>query len=347
MKISINFENQSSSGYSVLIDELSDITLDTKVAIVTNPTVSNLHLATLLPRIKARSCNVITIPDGEKYKNLETLNMILEQCFELRLDRKSVLIAFGGGVIGDMTGFAASIYQRGISFVQVPTTLLAQVDASVGGKTGVNNKYGKNLIGSFWQPLGVYCETRFLDTLPAREFSAGVAEMLKMAIAFDRDFFTWLEESDLGDREHLQYAVAKCVQIKADVVARDEREEGVRAILNYGHTFAHVIENQTNYDNYLHGEAVAIGIVMANKLAQKLGLIDADEALRIERVLQKYTLPTAYRITDPEAFYELFFLDKKSANQKIKFILPDHIGGFATRDDLPKSILLDVLRSFE
>ena len=341
MQIDINLQEKS---YKVFIDELTKIKLDTKVAIVTNPTVSALHLDTLLGKIEASECFVITIPDGEQYKNFETINTILEECFTHRLDRKSVLIALGGGVIGDMTGFVASIYQRGINFIQVPTTLLAQVDASVGGKTGINNKFGKNLVGAFWQPKAVYCETAFLKTLPKREFSAGIAEMIKMAVTFDKDFFEWLEINSLHVEKNLQYAIEKCVKIKADVVSRDEREEGIRAVLNYGHTFCHVIENETNYSTYLHGEAVAIGMVLANRLANELDLLSVEAAKRIQNVLEQYDLPTSYTISSAEKFYDAFFLDKKSANKKIKFILPKGIGDFAIKDDISKDILLEILK---
>jgi len=332
--------------YKVFIDELDKIQLDTKVVVVTNPTVSALHIETLLSKIEARECHVITVPDGEKYKNFETVNQILEECFELRMDRKSVLIALGGGVIGDMTGFVASIYQRGIDFIQVPTTLLSAVDASVGGKTGINNKYGKNLVGAFWQPRAVYCETDFLKTLPKREFSAGVAEMIKMAVTFDKSFFEWLEKNSLHVEENLQYAIRECVKIKADVVSRDEREEGVRAVLNYGHTFGHVIENETKYSKFLHGEAVAIGMVMANEVAYKLGLFSEEELQRVKKLLQEYNLPITYRINCVEKFYDAFYLDKKSFNQKIKFILPNLVGGYAIKDDIEKETLFDVLRNF-
>jgi len=343
MQIDVKLKEKS---YKVFIDELKSIKLDTKVAVVTNPTVSALHVERLLSRIDARECHVITVPDGEKYKNFETLNQILEECFELRLDRKSVLIAFGGGVIGDMTGFAASIYQRGIDFIQVPTTLLASVDASVGGKTGINNKYGKNLVGAFWQPKTVYCETSFLKTLPKREFNAGVAEIVKMAVMFDKDFFEWLEKNSLHVEENLQYAIRECVKIKAAVVNRDEREEGIRAVLNYGHTFGHVVENETNYNEYLHGEAVSIGIVMANKLAVRLELLREDEQKRVKKLLLSYDLPVDYRMESVEKFYDAFYLDKKSFNTKIKFILPNSIGEHSIRDDIPREILLEILGHF-
>lgn len=346
MIVDISFEAKKSNSYKVIIDELKEIKLETKVIVVTNPTVAKLHLENFLKLLHVKELHIIQIPDGEKFKTLDTLNMILEGCFENKLDRKSTLIAFGGGVVGDMTGFAASIYQRGIDFIQVPTTLLSQVDASVGGKTGINNKFGKNLIGTFWQPRAVYCETEFLKTLPQREFSAGVAEIIKMAVTFDREFFEWLENNSLHVKENLAQAVKKCVQIKADVVASDEREEGIRAVLNYGHTFAHVIENQTAYKRYLHGEAVAMGIDMANSLALKLGLIQEDELLRIRNLLMRYNLPVSYKITSPEEFYEAFFLDKKSHNSKIKFILPHSIGNFEMRDDIPKEIVIKTLGEY-
>lgn len=344
MKIDVILKEATSKSYVVSIDELDTLEFDTKVAIVTNTTVSALHLQTLLSLLHVKEYFVITLPDGESYKNFTSLNHILEACFEHRLDRKSLLIAFGGGVIGDMTGFAASIFQRGIDFIQIPTTLLSQVDASVGGKTGINNSYGKNLIGTFWQPRAVYCETAFLKTLPPREFSAGVAEIVKMAVTFDKPFFEWLETHDLRDEANLKIAIQKSVSLKARVVALDEREEGVRAVLNYGHTFAHVIENETKYTTYLHGEAVSIGIVMANKLAFKLGLLTQEESQRIEKLLEQYHLPTTYTIPSLEAFYDAFFLDKKSAHAKIKFILASSIGGYEIRNDIAKEIVISALK---
>ncbi|WP_331775835.1 3-dehydroquinate synthase [Sulfurospirillum sp. 1612] len=346
MVITIDFNNTQDKNYEIFIETLSDMNFDTKVAIVTNPTVAALHLERLLSHIKADAIHIISVPDGEAYKNMETIQDILNQCFENRLDRQSILIALGGGVIGDMTGFAASIFQRGIRFIQIPTTLLAQVDASVGGKTGVNSPYGKNLIGAFWQPSRVYCDTQFLKTLPAREFSAGVAEIIKMAVTFDKDFFEWLENHDIHEEAALKKAVQKSIETKARVVAQDEREKGIRAVLNYGHTFAHVIENETHYTRYLHGEAVAIGMVMANALAVSLGLMEADEATRIAALLKRYHLPTDYEIQDCEAFYQHFFLDKKSHHDKITWVLPQGIGGFSLRDDVPKADVMALLGGF-
>ncbi|MDR1285652.1 MAG: 3-dehydroquinate synthase [Campylobacteraceae bacterium] len=346
MRVDIRFAASKSSDYSVFIDELKEIKLDGKAAIITNETVAKIHLENIKNRVRAKELYEVIIKDGEEYKNLQTIEYILNELFKFKLDRKSTLIAFGGGVVGDMTGFAASIYQRGVDFIQVPTTLLAQVDASVGGKTGVNNNFGKNLIGSFYQPRAVYCENEFLKTLPKREFNAGVAEIIKMAVMFDKEFFYWLENANLSDDTNLKEAIRKSVKIKADVVAQDEKESGVRAVLNYGHTFAHVIEQKTNYREYLHGEAVAFGIVMANELAVNLGLLKRDEADKIEKTLQKFSLPTRYRIQNMDSFYDSFFLDKKSSNSKITFILPNHIGRFAIRDDIEKEIVKNSLKVF-
>ncbi len=346
MNIDIRLKREIDNSYQVHLGELPALEFDTKVAVVTNPTVSGYHLEYLLSKLKAKEICVITVEDGENFKTLSTIEKILNEMFEHKFNRSSVLIALGGGVIGDMTGFAASIYQRGIDFVQIPTTLLSQVDASVGGKTGVNNAYGKNLIGAFHQPKAVYIDPYFLSTLPSREYAAGIAEIIKMAVCFDRGFFEWLEESDLNDISVIKDAIARSVKTKAMVVSQDEKEKGLRAALNYGHTFGHVIENETGYTRYLHGESVAIGMVMANELAMRLGQMDADEAERIKKVLLKYDLPIDYPIADTNKYYEAFFLDKKSSDTNITFIVPDHIGGVQLRSDIPKETLMDVLTIF-
>ena len=346
MTIDINLKKEIDLSYTVTIDTLPELHYDTKVAIVTNPTVSALHLEYLRSKITAKEVHVITVPDGESYKNWESIETILEGMFEARFNRNSLLIAFGGGVIGDMTGFTASIYQRGIDFVQIPTTLLAQVDASVGGKTGFNNKYGKNLVGAFHQPKAVYADAHFLQTLPKREFAAGVAEVVKMAVCFDADFFAWLESADLSDAKQLSEAVGKSVQTKAWVVAQDEKERGLRAALNYGHTFGHVIENETNYTGFLHGEAVAIGMVMANDTAVALGWMREEEATRVKRLLESYGLPTSYEIKDVEKFYEAFYLDKKSADSAITFIIPKSLGGVEISDAIDESLIKKVLNRY-
>jgi len=346
MKIDIELKKEIDNSYAVHIGALENITVDTKVAIITNPKVGGLHLQYLLSKLTAKEVYVITVEDGESFKTLSTVEKIVNNLFEHKFNRSSVLVALGGGVIGDMTGFAASIYQRGIDFIQVPTTLLSQVDASVGGKTGVNNTYGKNLLGAFHQPRAVYIDPHFLSTLASREYAAGLAEVIKMAVCFDKDFFEWLEKADLNDKEQIKTAIAKSVKTKAKVVSQDEKERGLRAALNYGHTFGHVIENETKYTRYLHGETVAIGMMMANELASRMGLMKTDELMRIKRLLFKYDLPVAYVISDVEAFYQAFFLDKKSLDSNITFIVPEHIGGVQLRSDIPKDIVIDVLNTY-
>lgn len=333
--------------YTITFGELPKITHQGKVLIITNPKIAGLHLQTLLANLEAKEIYCHTIPDGENYKNFDTLNGILEAAFNHRLDRNSLMIAFGGGVIGDMVGFASGIFMRGIDFIQIPTTLLAQVDSSVGGKTGINNHFGKNLIGLFHQPKAVYIDTRFLATLPKREFSAGMAEIIKMAVCFDASLFEALHDSNMAENPILLGRIYQAISIKAKVVAQDEKEHGIRAALNYGHTFGHIIERESGYGHYLHGEAVGIGIVMANKLALKLELITQKEFDAILALLQQYEIPTTYKIHDEESFYQAFFLDKKSSNDKIKFVLPKGIGNVCFKEDIPKGVILEVLSAFK
>lgn len=346
MRIDVNFQTNGSNDYTVYIDELGKLDMEGKVAIITNPKVSNLHLSSLKQRLRVDELHVITIPDGEHYKNMRTVENILKQLFQLKFNRSSTLIALGGGVIGDITGFCAAIYQRGISFIQIPTTLLAQIDASVGGKTGVNNEFGKNLIGAFHQPKAVYCESDFLQTLPKKEFNAGVAEIIKMAIVQDKSMFDWLESVNLYGDIILPKVISRSIKLKADIISKDEKETDLRKVLNYGHTFAHVIEKQTNYQTYLHGEAVAIGMCMANHLAMDIGLLTMVENERICELLQRYNLPLSYNISNIEKFYDEFFLDKKSLDDNILFVLPEHIGGYAFRDNIKKQQMLEMLRKF-
>lgn len=347
MTTSINLKRVVDDSYPIHIGPLPEIRFEGKVAVLTNPKVSGLHLHTLLSRLKAKEVYIITIPDGEQYKNMETIEFILDRMFDHRLNRKSLLIAFGGGVIGDMGGFAASLFNRGIDFIQIPTTLLAQVDSSVGGKTGVNNRYGKNLIGAFHQPRAVYIDPSFLSTLPEREFGAGVAETVKMAITFNREFFEWLEANDLREGDNLRYAIKMAVETKARVVEEDEKEQGLRAALNYGHTFGHVIENETGYTTYLHGESVAIGMAMANDLACEIGLMSVEEANRIKALLTRYNLPLSYPIECVESFYQAFFLDKKSADSSITFVLPRGIGGVEITDSVDAVTVKKILSNYE
>lgn len=344
MIVNINLADNTS--YDITIDTLNKIYFDRKIVIVTNPTVSTYHLEYLKDKLTAKELSIVTIPDGEEYKNMKTIETILEHCFKNKLNRSSLLVAFGGGVVGDMTGFAASIYQRGIDFIQIPTTLLSQVDASVGGKTGINNKFGKNLVGTFHQPLAVHIDPYFLATLPLKQLGAGIAEIVKMAVTFNEDFFIWLEENNLYDGENIKIAITKSIQTKVWIVSQDEKEKGIRAALNYGHTFGHVIEKETNYDTFLHGEAVSIGMCMANALAVKLGYMTFKEASRIKNLLEKYELPTSYEIKDEKEFYQNFFLDKKSLDNKIKFILPKGIGDYKITNEISKDDIIDMLKDF-
>jgi 3-dehydroquinate synthase len=346
MIVPIHLENSTAIKYDVVIDALPELTFNRKVAIVTNTTVSALYLDKLKSKINADELFVITVEDGEEFKTLATVERILDELCEYQLDRKSLLIALGGGVIGDMTGFTASVYLRGIAFVQVPTTLLAQVDASVGGKTGVNNSYGKNLIGTFHQPEAVYIDTDFLKTLPPREFASGIAEIIKMGVMFDIAFFNTLMEADFTQTDVLNKMVQRSVELKVEVVNLDEKESGIRAVLNYGHTFGHVIENETNYKTYVHGEAVAIGMMMANALAVELAMMTQAQMDLVTKFLKKHDLPTTYEIKDVDAFYNKFFLDKKTAHNKLKFILPQGIGGHLIRDDISEERLKKVLKAF-
>ena len=350
MKIEVKLKENS---YQVFINELEELEFKGKVAIISNAKVAGLHMQSLLSKIKADELFIITIKDGEEYKSLATAEEILNQLFTSKLDRKSTLIALGGGVISDIVGFVASIYQRGIDFINIPTTLLACVDAAVGGKTGVNNTFGKNLIGTFKQPKAVYCESSFLKTLPQRELSAGMAEFIKMALSFDEkslEFIENLDEKDFFesfDDEIYKQIIEKSVELKADVVSKDEKENNLRMLLNYGHTFAHIIENQTAYKGFLHGEAVAIGMNMANRLALNLGLLKEDEVKKVQRLLSKFKLPTSYKIEDVNEFYEAFFLDKKTHNEKINFILLSKLGEAFIKNDVPKDVLLRTLEEFK
>lgn len=350
MIIPVNLEQNP---YKVFVDEELKLEFKGKVAILTNPKVAGLHLQNLLSHIKADELFIITIKDGEKYKNLASIELILDQMFNSRLDRKSTLIGFGGGVITDMAGFAASIYQRGIDFVNIPTTLLAMVDAAVGGKTGVNSSFGKNLIGSFYQPKAVHCKSEFLRTLGARELAAAMAEYIKMAVMFDEkelEFIANLDENaflnaNLSSEIYAQI-IAKSVALKVKIVEQDEKESALRMLLNYGHTFAHIIERQSSYKLYLHGEAVSIGMIMANELALNLGLLNENQCEKIKALCEKFKLPTYYEIEGINEFYEAFFLDKKSLNARLHFILPQGFGKGIIKNDVPKELILKTLATF-
>jgi 3-dehydroquinate synthase len=304
-----------------------------KASLVSNPTVFGLYGACVTESIKAEGfeVSVIIVPDGEEYKNLSSVEKIYGAMLTSALDRKSVLIALGGGVIGDMAGFAASTYMRGIDFVQVPTTLLAQVDSSVGGKTGVNHPMGKNMIGTFWQPRLVWIDIDTLKSLPRRELLSGLAEVIKYGVIWDEGFFRLLEENRDKvlslDKDILSRVVQLSCEIKAKVVSEDERESGLRAILNYGHTLGHAIETATGYKRYLHGEAVAIGMYAEARLSRELGLLDAGQLARIKALIEAFDLPAAIpEEVDPRSLLSSMKLDKKTVEGDITFILPEEIG---------------------
>jgi 3-dehydroquinate synthase len=304
-----------------------------KAALISNPAVYNLYGNTVSAALKDAGCDLteVLIPDGEEYKSLAYAEKIYESLLKAKLDRKSVLFALGGGVIGDITGFAASTYMRGIDFIQVPTTLLAQVDSSVGGKTGVNHPLGKNMIGTFWQPRFVCIDTATLKTLPRREFLSGLGEVIKYGVIWDEDFFVYLETNRDKilqlDATALTYIIRRSCEIKSQVVSKDERESGLRAILNYGHTIGHALETITGYKQYLHGEAVAIGMYMEAKLSSQLGLIRQEEVSRIKALIDSCDLPSEMpdEITIPDLM-EKMQIDKKTVAGKMHFVLPEKVG---------------------
>jgi len=302
-----------------------------RVMIVTNETVGPLYEQQLRHALAGYEVDSVTLPDGESYKNWETLNRIYDRLLECRHTRHSTIIALGGGVVGDMAGFAAATYQRGIEFIQVPTTLLSQVDSSVGGKTGINHPLGKNMIGAFYQPQAVVIDTLSLQTLPEREVSAGLAEVIKYGLIRDAGFFSWLEGNGDAlrslDSEVLARAIQTSCACKADVVAEDEREGGVRAILNLGHTFGHAIENYAGYGAWLHGEAVAAGMAMAARLSEREGWLDDSDVLRIESLLKRLSLP----VHGPEGmleeeYLELMSVDKKVIDGRLRLVLLEGLG---------------------
>jgi len=315
-----------------------------QVMIVSNETVAPLYLESVRAGLEGLHCAETILPDGERYKNLETLNLIYDQLLSENFDRRCTLIALGGGVVGDMAGFAAATYQRGVDFIQVPTTLLAQVDSSVGGKTGVNHPLGKNMIGAFHQPRCVIADTDTLDTLDDRELSAGLAEVIKYALLGDAEFCDWLEENmqALLQREpdKLAYAIERSCRNKAAIVAADEREAGQRALLNLGHTFGHAIETGLGYGQWLHGEAVATGMIIAAEMSKRLGWIGDDELHRIENLIGKAGLPTrAPASLSSERFIELMARDKKNQDGKIRLVLLKRIGeAVLTSDYRPQDL---------
>ena len=325
---------------------LSFLAAKQKVVVISNVTVAPLYADKILALLEQLGCqaSVLELPDGEQYKTLETFNTVMSYLLEGNYARDVVVIALGGGVIGDLVGFSAACYQRGIDFIQLPTTLLSQVDSSVGGKTAVNHKLGKNMIGAFYQPKAVVIDTDCLKTLPKREFASGIAEVIKYGIIYDSAFFVWLEENldklYQLDEQALTYAIARCCQIKAEVVAQDEKESGIRALLNLGHTFGHAIEAELGYGNWLHGEAVASGTVMAAKTAQLQGLITEQQVERIVSILKRAQLP----VHTPEQmsfadFIKHMMRDKKVLSGELRLVLPTGIGSAEVVKGVSESVI--------
>ncbi|MDP1717142.1 MAG: 3-dehydroquinate synthase [Burkholderiales bacterium] len=320
-----------------------------KVAVITNATIAPLYLATMTSALKSGGIEVVSIvlPDGEAYKNWETLNRIFDALLTNRCERKTTLIALGGGVIGDLTGFAAAVYLRGVPYIQVPTTLLALVDSAVGGKTAINHPLGKNMVGAFYQPRAVIADTETLNTLPERELAAGIAETIKYGLIRDPEFFVWLEKNIARllacEPDALAYAVERSCRNKAEIVALDEHEHGVRTLLNLGHTFGHAIEAGLGYGTWLHGEAVAAGMVLAAELSQQMGLISRQDVTRVTALLARAKLPVSAPELGVERYLDLMGHDKKVEGGKVRFVLLKSIGEAFVTDLVPDAALRDIL----
>ena len=322
-----------------------------QILVVSNKTVAASYLDALQKSMaSSHTLDLCLLPDGEQYKTLDTYAQVIDVLMSKRHNRTTTLLALGGGVVGDITGFAAATYQRGVGFIQVPTTLLAQVDSSVGGKTGVNHPGGKNMLGAFYQPQCVVIDTDVLDSLPDREFSAGLAEVIKYGIIWDGEFFSWLganmQALRAKEQGALVIAIKKSCEIKALVVAQDEREKGIRAILNFGHTFGHAIEKLTRYKRYLHGEAVAIGMVMATDLSHRSGLLSIEDVDRLKNLLLAAGLPVCVdQDVDVKDMLNAMGMDKKVVDGVLRLILIDAIGSARISDDVAPALLEQTLLS--
>ncbi|HWQ36997.1 MAG TPA: 3-dehydroquinate synthase [Burkholderiales bacterium] len=322
---------------------------DGRAAVVTNSTVANLYLEQFADMLKTSGIEVvpIVVPDGEEHKNWQTLNHIFDVLLQHRCERDTTLIALGGGVVGDLAGFAAATYLRGVALIHAPTTLLAQVDSAVGGKTAINHPLGKNMIGAFHQPRLVLSDIATLSTLPDRELSAGLAEVIKYGLIMDREFLDWLdrniEQLVARDSAALRYAVQRSCENKARIVAADEREGGQRALLNLGHTFGHAIETGLGYGRWLHGEAVAAGTMLAARLSQRMGHLTETEVRRIESLLRRARLPVDAPALGPSRYMDLMGHDKKVAKGRIRLVLLRSLGEAFVTDDYPAGALRDVL----
>ena len=335
---------------------MQQLNLGKKVLLVSNPTVFEHYGETVIASLQAANFTVTyhLIPDGEQYKNLDSIAQVYDTALQSRLERSSTLVALGGGVIGDMTGFSAATWLRGVNFVQIPTSLLAMVDASVGGKTGVNHPQGKNLIGAFYQPKLVYIDPLVLKTLPAREFRAGMAEVIKYGVIWDGDLFSQLEKVERLDNldyvgeDLLQTILTRSCQAKADVVGKDEKEAGLRAILNYGHTIGHAVESLTGYTQVNHGEAVGIGMVAAGEIALAMEMWNREDAQRQQALITKTGLPTQIPAQlATEAILATLTTDKKVKAGKVRFILPTQIGAVTISDRVSDEIISQVVEKLK
>ena len=348
--------NLRENSYPIFIGESASLSLDNyedyitgkDIAIVTNEVVAPIYLKEISSIFSDMNVIEYILPDGEQEKKLKNVHKIIDSLMENGFGRDSTLIALGGGVVGDITGFAASIFMRGINFIQIPTTLLAQVDASVGGKTAVNHKSGKNLIGSFHQPKCVICDSRFLDTLNTAEISAGLSEVIKYGLIHDGEFFQWLQKNiqHILAKDHavVEYAIQRSCAIKAEIVAQDEKEQSVRALLNFGHTFGHAIEKLSGYGNWTHGDAVAVGMVLAARLSEKMSLITPEDVQDIEKILKASHLPISLPNMDPDELLAAMKSDKKVKDRNIQLVLLKNIGEAFLTADYPQEELLSILR---
>ncbi|MDG1133397.1 MAG: 3-dehydroquinate synthase [Pseudomonadales bacterium] len=323
-----------------------------QVAIITNETIAPLYLQQVQSALGNRQVDVFQMPDGESYKSLDTYTQVMDFLLEKKHNRSTCLIALGGGVVGDLCGFVAATFQRGVDFIQIPTTLLSQVDSSVGGKTAVNHPAGKNMIGAFYQPLAVFADISVLETLPDREYAAGLAEVVKYGIIYDADFFAWLEANApaLVQREKyaLTHIITRSCEVKAAVVSEDEREGGRRAILNYGHTFGHAIEKLLGYGRLLHGEAVSIGMVMAARLSVEFSGLALADSQRIEKLLQQLNLPVTLKGLElnAEAMIDAMGMDKKVVDGELRFVVADQMGSVRVASHVSVSALEKTLAEF-
>jgi 3-dehydroquinate synthase len=340
-------------GNSLLSDNelISKHITSNQVLIVTNETIAPLYLQSIEKVLVDVSYETLILPDGETYKSLDSFNEVVSRLMEKKFSRTCLLIALGGGVIGDLTGFVAACYQRGVKFIQIPTTLLAQVDSSVGGKTAVNHVLGKNMIGAFHQPVAVLADTDTLSTLPDREFSAGLAEVIKYGIIRDKEFYSWLEDNiELimqRDNDAMEYCIERSCINKAEVVAEDETESGIRAILNLGHTFGHAIETALNYKEWLHGEAVGCGMLMAADLSRRLGLLEEDKVNSIRSILERTNLPTSiHENVKADQMFENMKVDKKSRDGVLYLILLNDIGEAIITSDYTEEALKETINHF-